>query len=141
MAKQRLVVLFGDSLLMDTVEASLAELEELGVMRVHTGVVDVIGRLNALRPDLIVFDLDTPHTQFLLPYLRQQPDAALLGLDITCSRVVALSSHHYSAPTFADLAQVIENHLSRSERESEPYDVVFDDSPNILSAWGEFVDR
>ena len=52
MDDRRIVVLFGDSLLMDTVEASLGENPELGVMRVHTNVPDIGARLKSVQPHL-----------------------------------------------------------------------------------------
>jgi len=118
MEERRMVVLFGDSLLMDTVEASLGNRQELGVMRIHTTVTDVEERLKSICPDLIIFDLDAPHSQFVLPFLRDQPGVPLLGLDVTCSRAIALSSQHYITLTANDLVQVIQIQTSHA-REAE----------------------
>ncbi len=112
MKKQRIVVLFGDTLLMDTVEASLREYQELGVVRIHNTVVDVVEHLKALCPDLVIFDVGDSHSQFLLPLLREQPDIPLLCLDVTCSTVIALSCQQYTALTAHDLVQVIQLQVS-----------------------------
>jgi hypothetical protein len=116
------VVLFGDSLLMDTVENNLLESRLLGVVRIHTNVTDVEDRLKALRPDLVIFELDTPHSRFVLPFLRDQSGIPLLGLDLICSRVVALSSQQYRTLSMQDLSQVIQIETAHRVRESEPSD-------------------
>jgi chemotaxis response regulator CheB len=113
MKERRVLVLFGDSLLMDTVEASLEKNPALGVVRIHTAVADLGERLKCLGPDVVIFDLDTPHLEFVLPFLRDKPGVPLLGLDVNCNKVIALSSHRYTALTAHDLAQVIQIQASQ----------------------------
>ena len=108
MDNQRIIVLFGDSLLMDTVEASLGENPELGVMRVHTNVPDIGARLKSVQPHLVIFDWDTPHCQFVLPFLREQSGIPLLGLDVTCSRAIMLCSQEHTILTADELAELIQ---------------------------------
>jgi chemotaxis response regulator CheB len=136
MDERRIVVLFGDSLLMDTVEASLGEDPELTVVRIHNNVGDVIGLLASLRPDVIIFDLDTAQTEFLLPQLREHPGVPLLGLDINSSTVVALSSKRYTTPTAHDLAQVIQTQASEGVRERQrSYLALNDQVRELLERW------
>jgi NAD(P)H-hydrate repair Nnr-like enzyme with NAD(P)H-hydrate dehydratase domain len=120
----RLVVLYGDSLLMDTIEASLDACQDLGVMRIHATVTDVGGRLESLCPDLIIVDLNTPHSQQIVPFLWDHPGIPMLGLDITCGRVVAMSCEPYLVQSVSDLAELVDKHTSNGngrraqERES-----------------------
>jgi hypothetical protein len=107
MEHRRIVVLYGDSLLMDTVEASLTDSEELGVMRIHNTVSGAGERIRSLHPDVVIFDWDGTHADFLLPFLREQPGVPMLGLDITASQVIVLSSQRYATPTVNELAKVI----------------------------------
>ena len=95
MDKQRIVVLYGESVLMDRVEANLSK-QLLGVLRIHATSKDAEERLRHISPDLVIFDLDTPHSQFVIPFLKDQPGTTLLGLDTTCGKVIALSSQHYT---------------------------------------------
>ena len=95
MEKQRTIVLYGSSVLMDRVEANLSK-QLLGVLRIHTIAKDIEERLRHLCPDLVIFDLDTPHSQFVIPFLKDQPGTTLLGLDADCGKVIALSSQHYT---------------------------------------------
>jgi hypothetical protein len=95
---------------MDTVEASLGEDQEFGVMRMYTTVTDIAARLQSLNPDAVIFDWDAPHADFVLAMLRQRPGVPLLGLDVTCSQVTALSSEQHLTLTVNDLARVVRTH-------------------------------
>ena len=108
MKKQQLVALFGDSLIIDTVEASLQKKEELGIVRIQNGVNDVAERLKAVCPDLIILDSNDPNAQFLLTFFLEQANVPLLCLDASCKTVVALSCQHYTARTTSDLTHVIQ---------------------------------
>jgi hypothetical protein len=119
MHKDCLVVLFGDSLLMDTVEASLSDSPHFGIIRFHQTVTNVAARLKTLQPNLIVFDLGSPLSQFIIPFLQEQPSVPLLGLDVTSSRVIALSCEHYPVLTVDDLSKVI---LSKIVKDHESPD-------------------
>jgi hypothetical protein len=129
MDNRRFVVLFGDSLLMDAVEASLGNQQELDVMRVHTKDDDVEACLRAIRPDLVIFDWDTPFSQFAAFLLRDHPGIPLIGLDIASREVVVLSSQQYTPMTARDLAQVIqlETFQSSGTRRGEHISIVFKD--------------
>ena len=112
MDTQRVVALYGDSLLMDTVEASLEKNLGMGVVRIHTSVPNAVERIGALHPDLVILDLNAPDSQFVLAFFKEKPSVPLLCLDVTCSQVLALSCQHYTALTTNDLARVIEMQAS-----------------------------
>jgi len=120
MENRRIVVLVGDSLLMDTVEASLGENQEFGVMRMYTTVTDIAARLQSLNPDAVIFDWDAPHVDFVLTMLKQRPGVPLLGLDVTCSQVTALSSEQHLTLTVNDLARVVRAHTAGTAGPLEP---------------------
>ena len=107
MTEQRLVVLFGDSLFMDTVEARLEDNQELGVMRIHSTVADVMGRLKSLCPDFVIVDVNTHHSKFTLPLLQEQPGTPILCLDVTSNEVVTLSSQQHAIHTTDELVQLV----------------------------------
>ena len=104
----QLIVLFGDSLLMDTVEAGLGDRPQIGVMRIHSGVPNLNDRLKSLQPNLVIFDWDADHCQFVLPFLREQPGTPLLGLDITASRAIAICSQEHSVYSINELSRIIQ---------------------------------
>jgi hypothetical protein len=113
MNRQQLVVLFGDSLLLDSVEASLSDRERLSVLRLRTAAPEVAGRLDALRPELIIFDVNGPNFASLVPFLRMQPSVPLLGLDINCQQAIGLTARTYSVVGAEELKQVIEDYVDQ----------------------------
>ncbi len=133
MKKDCLVILFGDSLLMDTVEASLSDSPEFGIIRFHTTVSNVAERLQTLCPDLVVFDINSPIAQFALSFLKEQPSVPLLGLDVTCSKVVSLSCEHHAVLTADDLADVILHKISGHNGSSEHSQALLDARSRNLS--------
>jgi hypothetical protein len=112
MMEQRRVVLFGDSLLIDTVETGLEGREEVDVVRICPPVADVKQSLDILRPELFIFDWNVPYWQCVGPYIRERPDIPYLFLDVTRGEVVALSSQKYPILTADDLVQLIQAQIA-----------------------------
>jgi hypothetical protein len=119
MAEQRIVALYGDSLLMDAVEASLEDNQELGVIRIHTTVSNVVECLRSLNPSLIILDMNDPHSRLMVSFLRDLPTVPLLCVDVTSSKVIALACQEYTVLTADDLAQVIHLQISGEDTEIE----------------------
>jgi len=109
MKKQRCVVLYGNSLFIAGVEASLKDQPDWKVMRVDTALDNARERLRLLHPDVVIFDMNTPHEQFVLSFLREHPGLPLLGLGLTSNTVVVFSSQPYKVLTVADLTRVIQS--------------------------------
>lgn len=109
MKKQRCVVLYGNSLFMAGVEASLKDRPDWKVIRVDTALDNAREQLRQLRPDVVIFNMDTPHEQFVLSFLKEHPGLPLLGLGLTSDTVVVFSSQPYKVLTVADLTRVIQN--------------------------------
>jgi DNA-binding NarL/FixJ family response regulator len=107
MGQRQLVVLFGESLFLESVEACLAQEPDLGVMRVHTTVDDVGRRLASINPDLVVIDWNAPYCEFALAFLQARPGVPVLCLDMNCSKVVVLTSRSYTAANSEDLVQIV----------------------------------
>jgi hypothetical protein len=69
---------------------------------------DVRQRLQTLKPDLVLFDLDTPCLPGILSLLWEQPGILLVGLDLACSRAIVLNSHQHLTPTLNELCRVVQ---------------------------------
>ncbi|MBL7202080.1 MAG: hypothetical protein ISS56_18220 [Anaerolineae bacterium] len=119
MEKRPLVVLLGESVLMDGVAVSLGDQRALDVKRTGICAVGLRERLQSLKPDLIVVELDTRGSQSIVSLLRDQPSTLLLGLDLTCSRVIVLNSHQHMTRTMNDLCQVVQAEVSQASRSSK----------------------
>ena len=108
MDKRPLVVLLGDSLLMDGVAMSLGDTRQMGVLQMGPSLADVGERLRSLKPEMILFELDSPRTPALISLLREEPGTLLLGLDPDCSRVVVLNGSQHLARNMTELGQLVQ---------------------------------
>ena len=111
MRGKKVIALLGDTLLIDSIEASLSTKEELGLVRIDTRVGNLVEHLGRLHPDAIIFDANDPQAQLVVLFYHTQPNVLLLGLDIRCSRVVSLSCQHHTAHSANDLTRVITGSL------------------------------
>jgi DNA-binding NarL/FixJ family response regulator len=107
MGQRQLVVLFGESLFLESVETCLAQAPDLGVMRVHPTVSDVGRRLATLNPDLVILDWNAPNCEFALTFLQERPGVPVLCLDLKCSKVAVLTSRSYPAANAEELVQIV----------------------------------
>lgn len=123
MEKRPLVVLLGDSLLMDGVAVSLADWQLWRMIRLDIDALDIgecIGECMAsLDPELIVFELDSPWSSSILSLIKDQPGVLLIGLDLSRSRAIVLHSHQHLTQTMADLCQVVQSEANEKARSSK----------------------
>ncbi len=122
MDEKRLVVLYGDTLLIDGIEASLAERNGLDVIRVDTTVANVGQHLRTIAPDLVIFDLDTPVielSKLIVPLLQKQPGIPFICLDAQHSEVVTLACEQHAAHSTNDLVDIIRKQFPPSEHREE----------------------
>jgi hypothetical protein len=108
MRPQSLVVLLGDTVLIDSVAAGLEDTQAFGVVRMDASVDGLGEHLKALNPALIVFELDTRRSPAIFSLLREQPGTQLLGLDLTCSQAIVLKSCQHTTRTMKELCQVVQ---------------------------------
>ena len=107
-----LVVLLGDSILIDGIAASLGDKEVEGMIHLDAPSVDVQERLEVLKPQVVVFELDSPYASPVLTFLREHPRITLVGLDLTCSRAIILNSQQHFTPTIDNLCQMVQTKAS-----------------------------
>jgi DNA-binding NarL/FixJ family response regulator len=107
-ADQPLVVVLGDSLLTEGVAVSLANCPQMSLIRIDSNAFDIWQQINALNPNVIVFDLEIPHSPLIFSLLKEKPGILLLGLDLECNRVIALNSRQHFTQTMHDLCQIVE---------------------------------
>jgi len=108
LGEQQTVALYGNSLFIAGVEASLRDRPGLDVVRIDATLPDAGQQLNALCPDVVILDLAVPHSEFAIPLLKKHPGLPMIGLDVTSNTVILLSSQRYTALTANDLTQVIQ---------------------------------
>jgi hypothetical protein len=113
METRPLVVLLGDSVLVCGAAISLAGNQLLAMTRLDDHAIDVRQRLHALKPDAVIFDLDTPRLPCILPFLWEQPGIPLIGLDLACSRAIVLNCHEHINLTMDELCRVVQAEAGR----------------------------
>jgi len=114
MSRRPLVVLLGDSVLIDSVSVSLGEKEVPGVIHLNVPSSEVHKQLGDLKPDLVVFELDSSYTSPVYTFLKEHPGILLVGLDLTCSRAIVLNSQQFDTATLDDLCQMVQTKVSES---------------------------
>ena len=107
MQKHRLVALYGSSLLMDIVEATLGENQSLDVVRVEGSSTGAVENLRSLHPDMIVVDSSDPDAQFVLSFFKDRDGVPLLCLDPNCNKAMVLSCQHYNSLTTTGLSDLV----------------------------------
>ena len=99
MARSPCVVLYGNSVFLDTIRAGLkgAEVELVTVMPAGPGAASLIA---AHHPAAVIFDRCLAEPDFTLALLDEQPDLILVGVDPSSNKVFVLSGRERPAWPF-----------------------------------------
>jgi hypothetical protein len=103
----RTVLLYGQSLLLSGVAASLAECPGLQVARAATWAE--AGRLlapPARMPDALIFDLTDARESHILPLLLKNPRLLMIGLDVECNQAVLVSGQEARSLTLDQIREI-----------------------------------
>lgn len=98
--------MFGVSLLLEGVKASLKIFKDLEIMVVDPLEENSIKIIQALHPAVVIFDQNSVQAEFHLS-LFQQPDLLLVSIDAETSKALVWSSRRETVMDSADLIQVI----------------------------------
>jgi hypothetical protein len=102
------VALYGNSLVVSSVGASLQNRAGLELVRLDASVPDAAQRLKALHPDVVLYDLATAQPDFAIALLKEHTRLLLIGVDLTSAKMLVLSGHESNMLTVDDLLQVID---------------------------------
>jgi hypothetical protein len=111
--KKRTVALYGSNLVMSIIGASLREKPEFQVQQIEGSLPDIIDKLEAPRPDAILFDLAAAESNFAIPLLRNYPTIMLIGVDLKSNKMLLLFGEQSRLLTADDLVKVIEGGASQ----------------------------
>jgi hypothetical protein len=114
--KRTQVVVYGTSLNMATVTASLKADQGLEVICLDPRSPTARQHLCELHPAVIAFDLNDPPQRMEEILLRERPDVLLIGVDPTNDEILVLSSHPQQARSASDLISVIQNYSQSVQR-------------------------
>lgn len=105
--KNRIVVLYGNSLLISSIAASLESQPRLRVHQINAPGADLARHLESLSPDVLVFDMTTAKPDDAVTLLSQHPRLSLVGIDPDSRQMLLWSGRHVRALTVQDLVQAI----------------------------------
>ena len=101
------VVLYGKSLVMSSIGASLQSDPDLDLLQVDPSLPDAQQRVSDLQPDAFIFDLATLQPDFAILLWKAKPDLVLIGVDVTTGNAQVFSSQPARAVTTDDLVQLL----------------------------------
>jgi hypothetical protein len=100
------VVLYGKSLVMSTIAASLRGSTDLELLTIDPSQPGVQNYLVDLRPDAVIFTLGAAQPDALLSILHH-PDVLLIGVDPETHQALVWSARQSAAVAAEDLVSVI----------------------------------
>ena len=118
MAERPLVILLGDSLLMEGVAVSLANCPQIAIIRFDCSVIDIWEQVITLEPDMVIFELKIPHSPLILSLVKEKPGMRMIAIDLDSSQVIVLSSRQHHTRSMHDLYQIVEAEVGEQLRSS-----------------------
>jgi hypothetical protein len=101
----RTVLLYGRSLLMSGVAASLEHCTGLRILRATTWS-EASRLMSEQRPDVFIFDLTNATESDIFALLVANPTLLIIGLDPECNRAVLVSGHEAQSLTVTQIAEM-----------------------------------
>ena len=112
---QRRTIIYGDSLILEGVQAELSGNPDLEVLTLDQSQGLPLEALRRLNPAVIIFDLGSVQPDFPLAML-QQPDLLLIGIDLVSHQARVWSGRQAAAVVTADLVEIIRNERRRERQ-------------------------
>ena len=109
----RRVLLYGKSVILGTLEASLKRYPQMEVY-VLSAPFPTVEELKAMAPDVILFDVSAPRPEAAFALLETFPGLLLVGLDASRDEMLVLSSRPAQALAVQDLVNMIRKRDSGS---------------------------
>jgi hypothetical protein len=115
MEERQKVIVYGDSLILSGVYASLEIYPGIELLNLVQPLDRPPEELRLLHPAAVIFDLGSVKPEALLSLL-QQPDLLLIGIDPDTHQALVWSGRQATAVAAADLVNVIHNHSDHFTR-------------------------
>lgn len=127
MAPLQTIVLYGNSLVVSTFGASLEGRPGLRLTRVEAGSPGADQQLEAIRPDIVIFDLAIERASFAVNLWKALPGLLLIGVTADRRELLVLSGRQQQASCVEDLLSIIQG---EALRENESTIKTFDGGKN-----------
>ncbi|MEW6439811.1 MAG: hypothetical protein AB1640_02645 [bacterium] len=107
MERVRKIVLYGHDLVVSTVGENLRGRSGFQITQIDPLLPDALQRLEAARPEVVLFDLANNRPDFTITALRKHPGVLLIGVDLETGKMLVLSGEESRLLTLDDLVRVI----------------------------------
>jgi len=114
------ILLYGNSIIMETMGASLRRCSHFDVIALAPQEDQEI---DALKLDMVLFDLEGPCTESVFSLLKTNPNLVLIGVSPDVNMVKLWSGRQLRELSTQDLIEVINGELSNLPAESESADL------------------
>jgi hypothetical protein len=104
------VALYGTSLLLSGIGASLERRTGLQPVTIDAALPGAIEKLSALQPDVVVLDLGTAPPDPVMALWKARPELVLIGVDLGADRMLILSGQPARALTTEGLIKTLTTH-------------------------------
>ena len=104
--KPRRVLLYGKSVILGTLEASLKRYPQMEIC-VLSAPFPMVEELKAMAPDVILFDVSAPRPEAAFALLETYPGLLLIGVDASRDEMLVLTSYPAQALAVRDLVHLI----------------------------------
>ncbi len=104
------MAIWGNSIVLSGIRASLERRAGLRVLPFEATLPGATAQLLAMHPDAIVFDLASARADAIFALWKAQPQALLIGVDLTADQVLVFSGQTSRVLTPDELVEVIEAH-------------------------------
>ena len=105
--KQTVVIVIGDSFLMEGIGLGLQKEQALDVIQMETFNKNTQEHLKSLQPELIIFELNNQFSANILSMIAEKPNTIFLAIDNDSDRVIELQSNSYTALNMKDFFQLV----------------------------------
>ena len=114
MKVSRRILLYGNSVILGAIGASLRRCSQFEVTTMASPL-QKMQKLDAVNPDILLFDLETIHTEAVFSKLKTNPSLLLVGISPDINLVKIWSGRQVRELSTQDLLELIKreaNHLS-----------------------------
>jgi hypothetical protein len=102
------ILLYGNSVILGSIGACLERCAQFEVTTPAAPLQEV-QELEALNPDILLFDLETPHTEAVFSALKTNPSLLLIGISPDINLVRIWSGRQLRELSMKDLLDLIKN--------------------------------
>lgn len=117
MKANRRILLYGNSVILGTVGASLRRHPHFDVVTLATPLQEVMA-LRSKSPGVILFDLEASHTEAIFSLLKADPSLMLIGISPGINMVEVWSGREMRKLSMQDLIELIKSPATDSPVES-----------------------